>query len=126
MKPGSTLYCVDIAEKMISKFDSRFRNNDFIKNSDNYYRKLDYSAVRTREKMDTVEENSKIGANGRKVYSMVSDVEQLPFPNNTFDAYTANLVLQFTPNFLNMLCESFRVLQNGGKAAFSIYGQQEN
>lgn len=126
MRSGGALYCVDIAEKMIEKFDCRFRNNDFIKNPDNCYRKLDYSAVRTREKMDVVEENSKTALNGKKVFSMISDVEQLPFPDNTFDAYTANLVLQFTPNFLNMLCESFRVLKNGGKAAFSIYGQMEN
>ena len=126
MKTNTTLYCLDIAEKMVDMCDCRFRSNDFSKNPDNCYRRLDYSDVRTTEKLDQVESNSKVGPTGRRVYSMVADVEQMPFPASTFDAYTANMVLQFTPNYLNMLCEAYRILKSGGKAAFSVWGREEN
>jgi len=140
-KSGSTLYWVDIAEKMIDLLESKFNHDGWIaegglgesKNAEvlkcknvTSYKRLETTSVRTMKNLESVENDLKVGSNGKKVFSMVADVEQLPFPDNSFDAYTANLVLQFTPNYLNALCESYRLLWEGGKASFSIWGREEN
>ncbi|CAI2374416.1 unnamed protein product [Moneuplotes crassus] len=61
-----------------------------------------------------------------KVFRVINEIEQLPFDNGSFDAYTCNLTFQFNSNYLRALCESYRVLSKGGKAAFSIWGREEN
>ena len=126
MKRGSTLYCVDIAEKMLDVFDLRFKTNDFSRNPDNYHKRIETSSLRTKENIESIEEAANVGPTGRRVFSLVSDIEQLPFPDQTFDAYTANLVLQFTPNYINMLVEAYRTLKSNAKAAFSVWGREEN
>lgn len=111
---------------MLDVFDRRFRSSDFLKNTNNSYRKLDPQDVRSKDRLEQIEENTKIGVAGKRVFSLASHIEQLPFADSTFDAYIANLVLQFTPNYLNMLCEAYRTLKDGCNAAFSIYGREEN
>ncbi|EAS06071.1 UbiE/COQ5 methyltransferase (macronuclear) [Tetrahymena thermophila SB210] len=51
--------------------------------------------------------------------------EELPFEDNTFDCYIANLCLQITTDPVKMLKESHRVLQKGGVAGFSVWGDKE-
>ncbi|KAL4479122.1 hypothetical protein ABPG72_008952 [Tetrahymena utriculariae] len=51
--------------------------------------------------------------------------EELPFEDNTFDCYIANLCLQITTDPAKMLKESHRVLQKGGVAGFSVWGEKE-
>lgn len=126
MKNGASLYWVDVAERMLDVLQGRFSWNDFGKNPDNSLKKLKLSDVRTKEHIEALEASVNLGPNGRSVYALVSDIEQLPFPDNTFDAYTANLVLQITPNYINTLVESHRTLKPGGKAAFSVWGREEN
>lgn len=64
--------------------------------------------------------------NTKEIFEFVSEIEQLPFPESSFDAYTSNLTFQFNSNYLNALWESFRVLKKGGRAAFSLWGREEN
>ncbi|EAR83259.1 UbiE/COQ5 methyltransferase (macronuclear) [Tetrahymena thermophila SB210] len=51
--------------------------------------------------------------------------EELPFLDGTFDCYIANLCLQITNDPAKMLKESYRVLQKGGVAGFSVQGDKE-
>ena len=92
----------------------------------NFYEGLETSSVNTKENIEFAEFTFRERDNENKNFSMVSDIEQLPFPDGSFDAFTANFALQFTQNYLNALWEAYRVLSKGGKAAFSIWGREEN
>ncbi|KAL4487248.1 hypothetical protein ABPG72_017967, partial [Tetrahymena utriculariae] len=50
--------------------------------------------------------------------------EQLQYSDNTFDCYIANLCLQITTNPEKMVAEAFRVLQKGGVAGFTVWGDK--
>jgi ubiquinone/menaquinone biosynthesis C-methylase UbiE len=126
MKCNSTVYCVDIAEKMLDVFENRFKTNDFSRNPDNSFKRIDAKQLRSSDNMEAIEDEATLGPSGRRVFNLVADIEQLPFPDHSFDAYTANLVLQFTPNYLNVLVEAYRTLRENGKAAFSVWGREEN
>lgn len=112
-----------IAEKMIDKFQERFESNDFSKNSDNCFKRLTQDDIDTEEKIGKLE--AEMGEDGKSVFTLVTDSEQLPFPDETFDSYTSNLCLQITPNYMDMLKKSYSVLKPGGKAAFSVWGREE-
>lgn len=149
MKSGSTLYWVDIAEKMIDLLEEKFKHEGWINEShtidedssdmesdDCYsqiqcqnvtsYQRIHLNSERKIDHLEYYENNLKVGSNGKRVFSMVSDIEQLPFPDSSFDAYVSNLVIQFTPNYISALFEAQRVLWKGGKAAFSVWGREEN
>jgi len=51
--------------------------------------------------------------------------EELPFPNASFSHYIANLCLHLIPNPDKMLVESYRILQSGGIAGFSVWGLED-
>ncbi|KYQ92566.1 hypothetical protein DLAC_11658 [Tieghemostelium lacteum] len=55
-----------------------------------------------------------------------ADAENLPFGNATFDRYLANLCLHLVNDPDQMFSESYRVLEDGGIAAFSVWGRKEN
>ena len=127
MKQQSILYCIDVAEKMLDILELKFQNSDFCKNPDNYFKRITQKEVDNLEKISQLEEESKINESGGKtVFALESDVEQLPFPGLYFDSFCANLALQITPNHMQMLKEAYRVLKEGGKAAFSVWGSEEN
>ena len=72
-----------------------------------------------------LETDGRIGPKGKGVFLLEWNIEQLPFPDNWFDAYTANLALQITPNHIQMLKECYRVLKSNCKAAFAVWGREE-
>lgn len=51
---------------------------------------------------------------------VVANNEELPFADSGFDRYVANLSLMIVEDPVKMLKESFRVLQTGGIAVFSV------
>ncbi|MBN1913402.1 MAG: methyltransferase domain-containing protein [Candidatus Omnitrophica bacterium] len=55
---------------------------------------------------------------GRKGIFLVSDIERMPFFDNTFDAVIGNSVLHHV-NARKAMAEVFRVLKKGGKFVFS-------
>lgn len=55
-----------------------------------------------------------------------ADSQNLPFADNEFDRYIANLSLMLIPNTETALAECYRVLKPGGVAGFSIWGSREN
>ena len=57
-------------------------------------------------------------------YLILANNENLPYDDMFCDRYIANLSLQIVENPVNMINESFRVLQHGGIAVFSVLGKQ--
>ena len=112
---------------MLETLELRFQINDFGKNPDNYFKRITLTDVESPEKINQLEEESKISeSEGKAVFALESDVEKLPFPELCFDSFCANLSLQITPNHIQMLKEAYRVLKNNGKAAFSVWGSEED
>jgi len=52
--------------------------------------------------------------------------ESLPYSNEEFDRYLANLSLMLVGDADKMLGEAYRVLKSGGIAAFSIWGEKQD
>ena len=50
----------------------------------------------------------------------------LPFKDKTFDSYIANYSLHLVKDHIEMLKESYRVLNDEGIATFSIWGRPEH
>lgn len=59
------------------------------------------------------------------VYGCVANNEVLPFGDNLFDSYIANLSLNLVDNRVNMLREACRVLAPGGAACFTVWGPRD-
>ena len=57
---------------------------------------------------------------------MQADNEELPFKEESFEAYVANFSLMIVPNHVKMLEEALRVLRPNLVAAFSVWGRKEN
>lgn len=58
----------------------------------------------------------------KKIDYQVSDADELPFENNTFDLVFSNLTLQWLPNLKVTFKELNRVLKPGGLIIFSTLG----
>jgi ubiquinone/menaquinone biosynthesis C-methylase UbiE len=58
---------------------------------------------------------------GPKVEWHEASVDQMPFPNGTFDVILCQLGLQFFPDRARALAEMFRVLTPGGRLALSVF-----
>ena len=56
----------------------------------------------------------------------VADVEQLPFPDNSFDTVLSSFVFCTVPNPERGMREIFRVLKPGGKAVFLEHTKSES
>ena len=58
------------------------------------------------------------------VQFLIADNLALPFENEGFDRYVANLSLHVVPDADKMLAEAFRVLKSGGLAGFTVWGNR--
>lgn len=53
----------------------------------------------------------------------IVDIQDIPYPENTFDMVIANMMLYHVPNLQKGLSEVRRVLKSGGKFYCATYGQ---
>ena len=51
--------------------------------------------------------------------------ESLPFKEDTFDCYLANLSLMLVDNHMNQLAEAFRVSKRGAHLGFTVWGRKD-
>ena len=56
---------------------------------------------------------------------LVANSEELPFEDNQFDAYIANMSLMIVTHPERMLAEAYRVTKPGAISAFTVWGTQE-
>ena len=57
------------------------------------------------------------------VQYQIVDIQDIPYPENTFDMVIANMMLYHVPNLQKGLSEVRRVLKSGGKFYCATYGQ---
>ena len=56
-------------------------------------------------------------------FGCIADNLRLPFEDATFEAYVSNLSLMIVQHRDRMISEAFRVLKQGSKACFAIWGR---
>lgn len=61
-------------------------------------------------------------SNTSNTYLVQSDINQLPFANNSIDLIFSNFTFQWCENITNMFTECYRVLKNNGLLFFSLPG----
>ena len=70
--------------------------------------------------LTTAKENLKAHAN---ITFEVVDIQDIPYPDNSFDAVIANMMLYHVPDLDKGLSEVRRVLKDGGKFYCATYGE---
>jgi len=68
----------------------------------------------TEEMIEKAKENARKHKIGN-VEFVLGDIEELPFPENRFDAIISNCVINLAPDKLKVFKEAYRVLKKGGK-----------
>ncbi|XP_076364389.1 ubiquinone biosynthesis protein COQ3, mitochondrial [Tachypleus tridentatus] len=63
---------------------------------------------------------------GKGIFWKEGDAENLPFPNNSFDAYTIAFGIRNITHIDLALCEAFRVLKPGGRFLCLEFSQVDN
>ena len=53
----------------------------------------------------------------------LTNLESLDLPDDYFDAYFSNSVINFTKNPTKVMSEAYRTLAKGGRAGFSLLGR---
>lgn len=118
LQPGAQYYNSDISDSMITYFSKKFSNSLF---SDSL--KVKYSQIAESSEIAVpYEEISEEDAH-RYVYATVANNECLPYPDECFDLYLANLSLMLVSSADNMLKEAFRVTQKGATLGFTTIGR---
>ena len=98
-KGGSLLVSCDFSKEMVTKTKERFANSEFITIPgckaiiDN---ETDYVVAKKGHKMNVDEQVGSI--ENRAVFGCIADNMNLPFPDQYFGAYVANLSLMIVPN----------------------------
>lgn len=122
MKEDSYYFASDISEKMNDKFKEGFAKSDCSLN-----KKTEYNWLEDSEKIDVIDKVSKLDESiKKKIFHHRANNECLPYTKESFDCYLASLSLNQVNNHKNMLAESFRVLEKGGVAGFTVVGRLEN
>ena len=126
MQEGSTLVCTDISDKMVTSAKGRFENpkNDYLSNQLNKtHFDTDHSGI-----IDIYEERQKHTKDptDRLVLGFLANAMELPFRDEAFDCYIANLSLHLVPDYKAQIKEAARVLEKSGRAAFAIPGRKVN
>ncbi|CAI2376370.1 unnamed protein product [Moneuplotes crassus] len=121
MKKGASYFASDIADGMNERFTKGFQDSDLASNP-----KVGYEWVETEEEVDVAGQAGKeLRGVDRKVFHLKANNEKLPYASEVFDCYLASLSLNLVNNHKNQISESYRVLQKGGVAGFTVLGRQE-
>ncbi|CAI2376163.1 unnamed protein product [Moneuplotes crassus] len=122
MKKHCSFFVSDISEKMNEIFVQRFLETDTASDPEVKLVTLEESdVIDVDQEINNVEDNFL-----KRIFSCRANNECLPFSDNSFDLYIACLSLMIVPNYKNQLTEAYRVVEEGGAAAFSVWGREEN
>lgn len=120
MKPGAQFYNSDISGNMIKRFQKKFEDSPLGESS-----KAQLTVIEETDAI-SVPYSEDLDDKTKHVFATVANNEQLPYPDEVFDCYLANLSLMLVSNPDNMLIEAYRVTQKGGTLGFTIVGRPEN
>jgi ubiquinone/menaquinone biosynthesis C-methylase UbiE len=118
MKKGSVYYNSDISENMIGHFHKLFTESEITDNP-----KIKFDSIEKGVKVDKIEDSDE---SVKKIFVTIADNEDLPYPDEAFDCYIANLSLMHVSDSDKMLKEAYRVTQKGGRIGISVIGRPEN
>ena len=136
LKKGGAIVCTDLSERMMFKCREKFEDKDFSSGFSDV--KGNSFEIRDEEVLpfdnhsfDLEEEVIKRHLNvldleGKLVFGCKANNESLPFKDETFDCYIANLSLQIVEGHKNMLSEALRVVKPGSILGFTVWGRREN
>jgi ubiquinone/menaquinone biosynthesis C-methylase UbiE len=121
MKHDSVYFASDISTKMNETFKENFDRSDAALNPTIKLHHVedtkDFNVERLVEDMGDVT---------KKCFVLDANNEKLPYPDGYFELYLSNLNLMIVNNHYNQLSEAYRILQEGGVAAFTVWGRPEN
>lgn len=129
MKPGAVYFSSDISDEMTKTFTKKFKLAFELEETETSISKNDkygISEVDSTESFDIEKLVEDMGEVQKKVFILRLNNEALPYPDNYFDVYISNLSLMIVSNHHNQLAEAYRVIREGGRAAFSVWGRKEN
>mmetsp|Transcript_17642 Transcript_17642/g.51353 ORF Transcript_17642/g.51353 Transcript_17642/m.51353 type:complete len:321 (-) Transcript_17642:138-1100(-) len=130
LKSGnSVLVSTDFSKGMLSKLKTIYDESDFTKVPGVANSYMVDGDTEHPEKEDTfvdIEALKPKESFNKFVYACRADNQRLPFADNYFGAYLANLTMQLVQRPDLQIKEAYRVLKPGSKACFTVYGRPEN
>jgi len=134
LRKKAILVSCDSDPEMITRLVKNYEESDYIKIKRNKVvveEEIDYTQVERDENDDlklkyTCDIGSIVQSHGKFdkfVYACLANNERMPFPNDYFNSYIANLSLNLVANPKRMINEAWRVLTAGGIACFTVYGR---
>ncbi|CDW71332.1 ubiquinone menaquinone biosynthesis methyltransferase [Stylonychia lemnae] len=131
LQKGGALVIGDISSKMMelvqSKFDDKELSSGYTDVAGNKYHITTEPLLPLGDHTFDIEEEIKKhteNESDRIVFGSQANNESLPFKDESFDCYIANLSLQLVDNHLNQLKEALRVCKSGSKFGFSVWGRE--
>lgn len=136
LKRGGVLVSCDFSKNMIDKLQARYQSDDndytlvkdnkFVAEADRDFTEFsDDTCTKLKHQCD-LEAIVKSQEPFRKlVYGCLANNELLPFGDESFGAYIANLSVHIVANPLNQVKEAYRVLKMNSIAVFTVWGARE-
>ena len=127
LEPGSLYFNADIAQGMIELYTKRFEESDLA-----FSPRIKLDNLEIIDKVDIDDlirkgSENKIGEQvTKRIFTLVTNSEMLPFEDSCLDCYIANLSVQIVNDHKKMISEAYRVLEEGGVAGISSWGRREN
>ena len=133
LQKGGVLVSCDISQAMVTKMEKLFTSEhceySLVEGNKFLAEKTDFTAMSDDGKQlkNMCDLNQVIQAQQpfrKLVYTCQANNEMLPFGDESFGGYVANLSLQLVDNYKNQLKEAFRVLKPNSIATFSVWGRR--
>ena len=112
-------YSTDFADKMIKISFEKFKSTPEIKKTLRYK-----DSISPESKIDILEEN-KTEPGESKVHFMECNFLEMPFVDESFDAYLSNMCMDNSPERIKLFTEAYRLLKPGGIAGFVGHGDED-
>eukprot|EP01133_Synstelium_polycarpum_P002521 gene2521-2882_t len=97
-----------------------------MKHPQSEYTAVDVSTNMLSQAKNRLAADCRLAPGSKSVEFQQANAEKLTFADGAFDRYFSNYCLHLVADPDAMLAESYRVLEKGGVAAFSVWGRPEN
>lgn len=122
MKQNAFYFASDLSDEMNKLFYEAHQESDIAFNP-----KVKLEWIKDVDSIDVAKQVQDMGEDiTRKLFVHQANNEKLPYPDESFDLYLSSLSLMLVDNYKNQIAESYRVLEKGGTAGFTVIGRPEN